>query len=110
MDEVEAALVGATRRGDEERRVRARRRVDAPSVEIHVKEIKGKVLPELDDELARSASEFDTLAELRGDIEGRLREQIEAEIESVFRANAVDALVDRVEGQPGRAARRVAHA
>ena len=64
-----------------------------PSVEVTVKEIKGKVLPELDDELARSASEFDTLAELRTDIEGRLREQLEAEVENAFRANAVDALV-----------------
>jgi trigger factor len=51
------------------------------------------VLPELDDELARSASEFDTFAELRADIEQRLREALEAEIENAFRANAVDALV-----------------
>jgi trigger factor len=58
-----------------------------------VKEIKEKVLPELDDELARSASEFDTLAELRADIESRLREQLEVEIENAFRANAVDTLV-----------------
>ena len=41
---------------------------------ITVKEISEKVLPELDDELARSASEFDTLGELRADIEQRLRE------------------------------------
>ena len=58
-----------------------------------MKEIKGKVLPELDDELARSASEFDTIGELRADIEQRLRKHIEAEIEDAFRANAVDALV-----------------
>ena len=43
-------------------------------VEAVVKEIKEKVLPELDDELARSASEFDTLEELRADIEQRIRE------------------------------------
>ena len=51
------------------------------------------MLPELDDELARSASEFDTIDELRGDIEQRLREAVDAEIENAFRANAVDALV-----------------
>jgi trigger factor len=51
------------------------------------------VLPELDDDLARSASEFDTIAELRADIEARLRERLDAEIENAFRANAVDALV-----------------
>ena len=63
-------------------------------VEATVKEIKEKVLPELDDELARAASEFETLAELRADIEGRLREQLQDEIESGFRAEAVDRLVE----------------
>ncbi len=63
------------------------------SVTATVKEIKEKVLPPLDDELARSATEFDTIAELRADVEGRLREQIEAEIETRFRADAADALV-----------------
>ena len=58
-----------------------------------VKEIKEKVLPPLDDELARSASEFETLAELRADIEARLREQIEDEVEAQFRADVADALV-----------------
>ena len=65
------------------------------------------MLPQLDDELARSASEFDTLAELRADIEGRLREQLEAEIENAFRANAVDALVARRgSSPPGRSSSR----
>jgi trigger factor len=63
------------------------------SVTVTVKEIKERVLPELDDELARSASEFETLAELRADIEDGLREQIAAEVEAQFRADVVDALV-----------------
>ena len=67
-------------------------------VDVTVKEIKEKVLPELDDELARSASEFDTLAELRADIESRLRDQIAEEVEAQFRSDVVDALVARVEG------------
>jgi trigger factor len=58
-----------------------------------VKEIKEKVLPPLDDDLARAASEFETFAELRGDVESRLREQIEDEVETRFRADAADALV-----------------
>ena len=37
-------------------------------VDVTVKEIKEKVLPEADDELARSASEFETLEELRAEI------------------------------------------
>jgi trigger factor len=63
------------------------------SLTATVKEIKEKILPPVDDDLARAASEFETLAELRADIEGRLKEQIEGEIESRFRADAADALV-----------------
>src|SRR5260370_41098289 len=63
-------------------------------VEAVVKEIKEKVLPELDDELARSASEFDTLEELRRDIEERIREQVEAEVDEVFRRAALDKLIE----------------
>jgi trigger factor len=63
------------------------------SVTATVKEIKEKVLPPLDDDLARAASEFETFAELRADVESRLREQIEDEIETRFRADAADALV-----------------
>jgi len=63
------------------------------SVAIALKEIKEKLLPAADDELAKSASEFETLAELRADIDGRLREQIEAEAEARFRADAADALL-----------------
>ncbi|MGZ4339100.1 MAG: trigger factor [Gaiellaceae bacterium] len=63
------------------------------SLSATVKEIKEKVLPPLDDDLAKAATEFETFAELRADIESRLREQIEEEIETQFRANAADALV-----------------
>ena len=52
------------------------------SLTATVKEIKEKVLPPLDDDLARAATEFETFAELRADIESRLREQIEDEIET----------------------------
>jgi trigger factor len=63
------------------------------SLSATVKEIKEKVLPPLDDDLAKAASEFETFAELRADIESRLREQIEDEVETRFRADAADALV-----------------
>jgi trigger factor len=69
-------------------------------VDVTVKEIKEKVLPPLDDELARAASEFETLAELRAEIESRLREQVDEEAESAFRANVVDALVDAAKLDP----------
>ena len=64
------------------------------TVTVTVNEIKEKVLPPLDDELARAASEFDTFAELRSDVETRLREQIEEEIETQFRSDVADALVE----------------
>lgn len=63
------------------------------SVSVTVKEIKEKVLPPLDDELARAASEFETLPELRADIESRLLEQFSEEAEAQFRADVADALV-----------------
>ncbi len=69
-------------------------------VEVTVKELKEKVLPPVDDDLARAASEFDTLAELRADVEARLRDQIEEEVETQFRAAAADALVVESKIQP----------
>ena len=62
--------------------------------EATLKEIKEPVLPPLDDELARSASEFETLEELRIEIESRLRDAIQAELEADFRAGAVDKLIE----------------
>jgi trigger factor len=64
---------------------------------VQLKEIKEKVLPPLDDELARAATELETLEELRGEIESRLRGQLEAELDTQFRSAAVDALVDATE-------------
>jgi trigger factor len=63
-------------------------------VQVTMKEIKEKVLPPLDDDLARSASEFDTLDELRADVELRLREQLEAQAEEAFRRATLDKLVE----------------
>jgi len=60
---------------------------------VAVKELKERVLPPLDDSLAKAASEFDTLDELRAEIEGRLKGQVEDELEGLFRAAAVDELV-----------------
>ena len=63
------------------------------AVTITVKHVNEKVLPELDDELARSASEFDTFAELKADIEGRVRAAVEEEVDAAYRTAAVDTLV-----------------
>jgi trigger factor len=63
------------------------------SVDVTVKDVREKVLPPLDDDLARAASEFETLVELRSAIEAHLREQLDAELDAKFREDAVDALV-----------------
>jgi trigger factor len=64
------------------------------NVTLRVKEIKEKVLPPVDDGLARAASEFETIDELRAEIEGRLRAQIAAELDASFRAAVADTLVE----------------
>jgi trigger factor len=98
-DEIEQAIVGTP--------VDGRQTVElelgddsTETVEVHLKELKEKVLPALDDELARAASEFETLEELRAEIESRLRAQLEEEAEAVFREAVVDALVEASDVQP----------
>jgi trigger factor len=61
---------------------------------VDVKEVREKVLPELDDDFASEASEFDTLDELRADIGKRVGEAVDERAEQDFRAAAVDAAVD----------------
>jgi len=92
VEEVEQGLVGMSA-GDTKEMSFELADGSAQSLTATVKEIKEKVLPPLDDDLARAATEFETFAELRADIESRLREQIEDEIETRFRADAADTLV-----------------
>jgi trigger factor len=63
-------------------------------ITVVLKELYEKVLPPVDGELAKAASEFDTIDELRAEIESRLGGQLEEQLESEFRAAAVDALVE----------------
>jgi trigger factor len=58
-----------------------------------VKEVKAKRLPELDDDFAAEAGGFDTLDELRADIEEKLSRAEERAIEAEFREAVVDAAV-----------------
>jgi trigger factor len=61
---------------------------------VEVKEVREKVLPELDDDFASEASEFETLEELRADIGKRVSEAVDERAEQDFRAAAVDAAAD----------------
>lgn len=60
---------------------------------VTVKEVREKVLPELDDDFASDASEFETLEELRADIREKVREALVGRAEEDFRIAAVDAAV-----------------
>ena len=58
---------------------------------VDVKEVREKVLPELDDDFASEASEFDTLDELRADIRQRVSDVVGRQAEQDFRVAAIDA-------------------
>jgi trigger factor len=59
--------------------------------EVEIKDVKEKELPALDDDFASDASEFETLQELRDDIEHKLEHAQEHSIEDEFREEVVDA-------------------
>jgi trigger factor len=61
--------------------------------DVTVKEVREKHLPDLDDEFAAQASEFDTLEELRQDIAAKIRAALDRQAEEQFRDAAVDAAV-----------------
>lgn len=97
--EIEAALLGSTA-GESKELSFERGDGTTTSMTVEVREVQEKVLPPLDDELARAASEFDTLEELRASIEGTLREQLDGEVDAAFRVAAVDELVRASGVQP----------
>jgi trigger factor len=67
------------------------------SFAVTVKEVREKNLPELDDDFASEASEFETLAELRESIRSRLAEALDRRAEAEFREAAVDAVAANAE-------------
>ena len=64
-----------------------------------IHEIKGKELPELDDEFAKDVSEFDTLGELKADIKKKLEEQAEKEADNKLDTDLNNALIEKLEGE-----------
>ncbi len=60
---------------------------------VKVKEVREKILPELDDDFASDASEFDTLEELRADIADKVGAALSSRAEEDFRIRAIDAAV-----------------
>src|SRR5947209_5973232 len=64
--------------------------------QVLVKEVKEKLLPDVTDEWASEASEFETLDELRDDIRTRLGAVKKMQAQLSLRSQAVDALVELV--------------
>ena len=65
--------------------------------QVLVKEVKSKKLPPPDDEFARTASEFDTLEELREDVRTKLRALKETEVKAMVRDLVLGKVVDGIE-------------
>lgn len=66
-------------------------------ITVTVQSVKVKELPELDDEFAQMASEFDTIGELRADIRKRLERQKRLQQLAQARDNSLEALLDKVD-------------
>ena len=64
---------------------------------VHLKEIKERELPPLDDDFAREASEFETVAELKEAIRDELRQTRERQVEGEFRARVLDEVAGEAE-------------
>jgi trigger factor len=86
MPEVEEAVIGLSAGGERTARVRfpddhrnEALRGKAGEATVKVTEVKEKILPPLDDELAKTVGQFDTLAALRAEVERGLRARREQE-------------------------------
>ena len=64
---------------------------------VLVKDVKARRLPEADDDFAKTASEFDTIEQLREDLRARLGETKEREATAAVRDRVLDAMVDSIE-------------
>lgn len=65
--------------------------------EVKVNDVKVKEVPELDDEFAKDASEFDTLAELRADVKAKLQEEAKKAAEVELKNTIVEKVAENTE-------------
>ena len=66
-------------------------------ITVTVQSVKVKNLPDLDDEFAQLASEFDTIEELRDDVRVRLGRQVKMQQLSQARDKALEALIEKID-------------
>jgi len=67
------------------------------TVTVEVKSVKERELPELDDDFAQTASEFDTLEELRDDVRGRIGQMKSVQQGVQARDKVLEALLAKVD-------------
>ncbi|HVB04868.1 MAG TPA: trigger factor [Acidimicrobiales bacterium] len=98
-EELDARLTG-TKAGDEFE-LEAEDAPGGPAhLDVAVKQVREKTLPEADDAFASDASEFDTLAELREDLGSRLDSVKRYQATVALRQEALEALLGLVEEEP----------
>ncbi|MCL2166820.1 MAG: trigger factor [Clostridiales bacterium] len=64
---------------------------------VTLKEVQHKILSEMDDEFAKDVSEFETLEELKKDIDEKLHAEANRSIQSDFETKAVEKVIQDVE-------------
>jgi trigger factor len=67
------------------------------SLRVLVKDVKALKLPDADDDFAKTASEFDTMEQLRDDLRTKIHEVKEREAVGVIRDRALQAVIDEVD-------------
>ncbi len=77
---------------------------------VHLKEIKERDLPPLDDDFAKEASEFETLEEFRAAVREQLEAGVQQRVEGEFRGRVLDAVSEKSEAEiPGVMVHEKAH-
>jgi trigger factor len=69
----------------------------AVEITVLMKDVKARRLPEVDDDFAKTASEFDTIQQLRDDLRERLTEVKEREAGAALRDLVLEAMIDEVD-------------
>jgi trigger factor len=70
-------------------------RGEAAHLEVKVKEVKDRTLPEWSDELAKDMGEYESLDDLRTKVRRALQERAERDVEAEYQTQAVDKLVEQ---------------
>lgn len=73
------------------------RKGEEATVKVHVKQTKERKLPELDDDFAELASEYDTIDELRESVKSEVEENKKAEQAAAIRDEVLKAALEKVD-------------